>query len=270
MDIWSYQFCFAVLHVLLVLRDCAPIDQNQLLDILSELKTDIQRSDYDDLPLLPYNGKTIQSNVAEEIDDSDIFNGIPAVKGKRLPPLPWNKRLPTLPWDKKASKRPLPPLPWNKRLQFNLDDVDRDEYLKELLSLLEEWESQNTDKRLPPLPWHKRVPPLPWNKRVPPLPWNKRLPPLPWNKRLPPLPWYKRLPPLPWNKRVPPLPWNKRLPPLPLNKKSADGNIDLESLMNTLYQTLDLENRNEYLSSENRAGYSSLEHFLKTAQSPQQ
>ena len=92
------------------------------------------------------------------------------------------------------------------------------------------------------------------------------------NKRVPSLPWNKRLPPLPWNKRVPPLPWNKRLPPLPLNKKSADGNIDMESLMNTLYQTLeDLENRNEYLSSENRAGYIPQSNIFWTQElSPQQ
>ena len=262
MDIWSYQLSFVAFTVFLVLCNCAPVDQNQLLDILSDMKTDIQKSDYDELPLLPYGGKNAQNYRSTEMDD---FDRLPVdEKGKRLPPLPWNKRLPSLPWDKKASKRPLPPLPWNKRLQLDLNDADRDGYLKELLRLLQEWNSQKTEKRLPPLPWNKRLPPLPWNKRVPPLPWNKRLPPLPWNKRLPPLPWNKRLPPLPWNKRIPPLPWNKRMLAMPLNGERAHENDELESLINTLYEALqDLENHDESLSNGKREEYSSLEHFLK-------
>ena len=286
MELRSYQFCFTVLYILLVLRDCAPLNQDQLVDFTSELKEDLQKTRYMDLPSLPYSGKDRANNAVDNFDTADL-ESLPD-KGKRLPPLPWNKRPPALPWDKKASKRPIPLLPWNKRLSFD-DDIDREEYLQELMKLMEEWESQeNPEKRLPPLPWNKRLPPLPWNKRIPPLPWNKRLPPLPWNKRVPPLPWNKRIPPLPWNKRVPPLPWNKRVPPLPWNKripplpwtkripplpwnKSPDdtvGSNDMESLGNTLYMTLqDLEKQRDGLPNDRIADYTSLQHLLQMTHS---
>ena len=93
-----------ILHILIVLRDCAPVNQNQLLDYLSELKADLQKSNYIDLPDLPYSRKSGQNYAVENFDAAEL-DSLPEDKDKRLPPLPWNKRLPALPWDKRSSKR---------------------------------------------------------------------------------------------------------------------------------------------------------------------
>lgn len=204
MELWGFPICFAVLvNILISPHSCAPIDDSQLRGYISG---QYPQKNYDVLSSLPYMDKSDQIEAVEKSGDNFY-------QGKRLPPLPW-KRLPTLPWDKRNA---LPPLPWKKRIQLD-DDIDSEEYLRELMKLLNEWESEP----------------------------EKRLPPLPWNKRLPPLPWNKRLPALPWNKRLPPLPWNKRLPPLPLNKRNDLGNHDLnyEKLVTKLYKVLqEIKNR---------------------------
>ena len=229
-------------HALLVITcHCAPIDSTKqhrdyILDLLSDAETGADR--HTAVEALHDEEGDHGGNAVEDEDGTNEHD-----LTKRPPPLPWAKRLPSLPWNKKAPL-PLPwdkkskmllPLPWDKRMQP--EGLDKEEFLRELTTLLAEWETADDqkrvpslptdkrvpalpmDKRLPVLPWNKRLPALPLDKRVPSLPWNKRLPALPWNKRLPALPLDKRVPALPWNKRLPSLPWNKRLPALPLNKR---------------------------------------------------